>query len=61
METGFPVHVKYIFRLLDLKTENEEQVSHLKYICKTLPIFSLYYLDRLKLMMHTRNCLLVTL
>ena len=42
------VHVEYILRLRDIKTGNEESVSRLKYICKTLPIFDLYCSDALK-------------
>lgn len=42
------IHVKYILRLRDIKTGNEESVSRLKNICKTLPIFDLYCADALK-------------
>lgn len=42
------VHVEYILRLRDVKRGNEESVSRLKYICKTLPIFDLYCSDALK-------------
>lgn len=42
------VHVEYILRLRDIKTGNEESVSRLKNICKTLPIFDLYCADALK-------------
>lgn len=42
------VHVEYILRLRDIKTGNEESVSRLKHICKTLPIFDFYCSDALK-------------
>lgn len=42
------VHVEYILRLRDIKNGNEESISRLKDICKTLPIFDLYCADALK-------------
>ena len=42
------IHVEYILRLRDIKTGNEQSVSRLKYVCKTLPIFDLYCADALK-------------
>lgn len=42
------VHVEYILRLSDIKIGNEESVSRLKYICRTLPIYDLYCSDALK-------------
>lgn len=42
------IHIEYILRLRDIKTGNEQSVSRLKYICKTLPIFDLYCADALK-------------
>ena len=42
------IHVEYILRLSDINTGNEQSVSRLKYVCKTLPIFDLYCADALK-------------
>ena len=42
------IHVEYILRLEDIKKANEESVSRLKYICKTLPIFDKYCADAQK-------------
>ena len=42
------IHVEYILRLRNIKTGNEQSVSRLKSLCKTLPIFDLYCADALK-------------
>lgn len=42
------IHVEYILRLCNIKAANEESVSRLKAICKTLPIFDKYCSDALK-------------
>lgn len=42
------IHIEYILRLSSIKSGNEQSVSRLKYICKTLPIFDLYCSDGLK-------------
>lgn len=42
------IHVEYVLRLRDIRTGNEQSVSRLKYVCKTLPIFDLYCADALK-------------
>ena len=42
------IHVEYILRLRNIKTGNEQSVSRLKYVCRTLPIFDLYCSDALK-------------
>ena len=42
------IHVEYILRLRNIKTGNEQSVSRLKSLCKTLPIFDLYCVDALK-------------
>lgn len=42
------IHVEYILRLRNIKTGNEQSVSRLKYVCRTLPIFDLYCADALK-------------
>ena len=42
------IHVEYILRLSDIKSANEQSVSRLKYICKTLPIFDFYCSDAIK-------------
>lgn len=42
------IYVKYILLPSDIKKGNEESVSRLKTICKTLPIFDTYYADSLK-------------
>ena len=42
------IHVEYILRLRNIKTGNEQSVSRLKFLCKTLPIFDLYCADALK-------------
>lgn len=39
------VHVEYVIRLSEIRERNDESVSRLKYICKTLPIFEIYYSD----------------
>lgn len=42
------IHVEYILQLRNIKTGNEQSVSRLKYVCRTLPIFDLYCADALK-------------
>ena len=42
------IHVEYILRLNDIKKANEESVTRLKYICKTLPIFEYYCSEAIK-------------
>ena len=42
------IHIKYILRLHNIKTGNEQSVSRLKFLCKALPIFDLYCADALK-------------
>lgn len=42
------IHVEYILRLSEIKKANDESVSRLKIICKTLPIFDLYCADAIK-------------
>lgn len=42
------IHVEYVLRLCNIRTGNEQSVSRLKYVCKTLPIFDLYCADALK-------------
>lgn len=42
------IHVEYILLTSDIKRGNEESVSRLKVICKTLPIFEEYCADSLK-------------
>jgi hypothetical protein len=42
------IHVEYILLLSDIKKGNEESVSRLKIICKTLPIFEQYCADAIK-------------
>lgn len=42
------IHVEYILRLRNIKTGNDQSVSRLKYVCRTLPIFDLYCADALK-------------
>lgn len=42
------IHVSYILPLCEVRTSNEQSVSRLKCICKTLPIFDLYCADGLK-------------
>ena len=42
------IHVEYILRLSDIKNSNEQSVSRLNYVCRTLPIFALYCADALK-------------
>lgn len=42
------IHVKYLLSLNDVKKANEESVSRLKIICKTLPIYELYCADAIK-------------
>lgn len=42
------IHVEYILRLSNINEGNEQSVSRLKYICKTLPIFDFYCADALK-------------
>lgn len=42
------IHVEYILRLSNINEANEQSVSRLKYICKTLPIFDFYCADALK-------------
>lgn len=42
------IHVEYILRLRNIKNGNEQSVSRLKYVCRTLPIFDLYCADALK-------------
>ena len=42
------IHVEYILRLRNIKTGNEQSVTRLKYVCKTLPIFDSYCANALK-------------
>lgn len=42
------IHVEYILLLSDIQKANDESVSRLKTICKTLPIFELYCADAIK-------------
>lgn len=42
------IHVKYLLSLNDVEKANEESVSRLKIICKTLPIYELYCADAIK-------------
>ena len=42
------IHIEYILRLQEIKTANDQSVSRLKCICRTLPIFDLYCADALK-------------
>lgn len=42
------IHVEYILLLSDIRKGNEESVSRLKAICKTLPIFEQYCADAIK-------------
>ena len=42
------IHVEYILRLSEVKKANDESVSRLKTVCKTLPIFDLYCADAIK-------------
>ena len=42
------IHIEYILRLCNIKNGNEQSVSRLKYVCRTLPIFDLYCADALK-------------
>ena len=42
------IHVEYILLLSDIRKGNEESVSRLKVICKTLPIFEQYCADAIK-------------
>lgn len=42
------IHVEYILRLNEIKKANDESVSRLKIVCKTLPIFDLYCADAIK-------------
>ncbi|MFZ3171034.1 MAG: hypothetical protein WA118_03495 [Carboxydocellales bacterium] len=42
------IHVEYLLLLSDIKKGNEESVSRLKVICKTLPIFEQYCADAIK-------------
>lgn len=42
------IHVEYILLPSDIKKGNEESVSRLKTICRTLPIFDTYCADSLK-------------
>ena len=42
------IHVEYFLRLSEIKKANDESVSRLKVICKTLPIFDLYCSDAIK-------------
>lgn len=42
------IHVEYISRLGEVNNENNESVSRLKIICKSLPIFDFYCADAIK-------------
>ncbi len=42
------IHVEYILKYRDIKKGNEQSVSRIKYICRTLPIFDTYCSDALK-------------
>lgn len=42
------IHVEYILKLSNINEGNEQSVSRLKYICKTLPIFDFYCAEALK-------------
>lgn len=44
-ETERTIHVEYILRVSEIKKANEESVSRLKYICRTLPIYEIYCSD----------------
>jgi hypothetical protein len=39
------IHVEYVLRSSEIKKGNEESVSRLKYICRTLPVYEKYYSD----------------
>lgn len=47
-EEGNGIHVEYVHLPSDIRKGNEESVSRLKVICKTLPIFKLYCADAIK-------------
>lgn len=47
-ENGTEVHVEYVLLPSDIRKGNEESVSRLKVICKTLPIFETYCADAIK-------------
>lgn len=42
------IHIEYILRWSNIKEANEQSVTRLKYICRTLPIYDLYCADALK-------------
>lgn len=42
-ESGNEIHVEYILLPSDIRKGNEESVSRIKLICKTLPIFNVYH------------------
>lgn len=42
-ENGNEIHVEYILLPSDIRKGNEESVSRIKTICKTLPIFEIYH------------------
>jgi len=42
------IHVEYILLASDLRKGNEESVSRIKYICKSLPIFETYCADAIQ-------------
>lgn len=39
------IHVEYVLRSSEIQKGNEESVSRLKYICRTLPVYEKYYSD----------------
>ncbi|MCX4299627.1 MAG: hypothetical protein OSJ73_21860 [Lachnospiraceae bacterium] len=39
------IYVEYVFRVSDIEKGNQESVSRLKVICRTLPIFKTYHSD----------------
>ena len=47
-DKGTEIHVEYVLLPSDIQKGNEESVSRLKLICKTLPIFERYCADALK-------------
>lgn len=47
-DNGTKIHVEYVLLPGDIQKGNEESVSKLKFICKTLPIFKTYCADALK-------------
>lgn len=47
-DNGNNIHVEYVLLPSDIRKGNDESVSRLKLICKTLPIFETYCADALK-------------